>query len=173
MKAKWGALWKDVTNIAATEVLAIQSFFRGLVSTITNAWNEISRIVTNAVDGVKREIEKLMRMVLPDWLLRLLNMKGGVKFAPKAMGGYVESGSPYLVGERGAELFVPSRGGTIVPHNELVRSMFTVPQTPMPVTVSAGKQVVINMGGVNIYGTTDATKLDARIQRSVRRGMSI
>ena len=173
VKAKWGALWKDVTNIAATEVLAIQSFFRGLVSTITNAWNEISRIVTNAVDGVKREIEKLMRMVLPDWLLRLLNMNGGVKFAPKAMGGYVESGSPYLVGERGAELFVPSRGGTIVPHNELVRSMFTVPQTPMPVTVSAGKQVVINMGGVNIYGTTDATKLDARIQRSVRRGMSI
>jgi len=173
VKAKWGALWKDVTNIAATEVLAIQSFLRGLLSTITNTWDEISRIVTNAVDGVKREIEKLMRMVLPDWLLGLLNMKGGVKFAPKAMGGYVESGSPYLVGERGAELFVPSRGGTIVPHNELVRSMFTVPQTPMPVTVSAGKQVVINMGGVNIYGTTDATKLDARIQRSVRRGMSI
>lgn len=199
VKAKWGALWKAVTNIAATEVLAIQSlwkattdyikdvlkafgdgikgdwdsFWSGLVSTITNTWNEISRIVTNAVDGVKREIEKLIRMVLPDWLLRLLNMNGGVKFAPKAMGGYVESGSPYLVGERGAELFVPSRGGTIVPHNELVRSMFTVPQTPMPVTVSAGKQVVINMGGVNIYGTTDATKLDARIQRSVRRGMSI
>jgi len=199
VKAKWGALWKAVTNIAATEVLAIQSlwkattdyikdvlkafgdgikgdwdsFWSGLLSTITNTWNEISRIVTNAVDGVKREIEKLMRMVLPDWLLGLLNMKGGVKFAPKAMGGYVESGSPYLVGERGAELFVPSRGGTIVPHNELVRSMFTVPQTPMPVTVSAGKQVVINMGGVNIYGTTDATKLDARIQRSVRRGMSI
>ena len=199
VKAKWGALWKAVTNIAATEVLAIQSlwkattdyikdvlkafgdgikgdwdsFWSGLLSTITNTWNEISRIVTNAVDGVKREIEKLIRMVLPDWLLRLLNMNGGVKFAPKAMGGYVESGSPYLVGERGAELFVPSRGGTIVPHNELVRSMFTVPQTPMPVTVSAGKQVVINMGGVNIYGTTDATKLDARIQRSVRRGMSI
>ena len=199
VKAKWGALWKAVTNIAATEVLAIQSlwkattdyikdvlkafgdgikgdwdsFWSGLLSTITNTWDEISRIVTNAVDGVKREIEKLIRMVLPDWLLRLLNMNGGVKFAPKAMGGYVESGSPYLVGERGAELFVPSRGGTIVPHNELVRSMFTVPQTPMPVTVSAGKQVVINMGGVNIYGTTDATKLDARIQRSVRRGMSI
>lgn len=199
VKAKWGALWKAVTNIAATEVLAIQSlwkattdyikdvlkafgdgikgdwdsFWSGLLSTITNTWNEISRIVTNAVDGVKNEIEKLMRIVLPDWLLGLLNMKGGVKFAPKAMGGYVESGSPYLVGERGAELFVPSRGGTIVPHNELVRSMFTVPQTPMPVTVSAGKQVVINMGGVNIYGTTDATKLDARIQRSVRRGMSI
>jgi len=199
VKAKWGALWKAVTNIAATEVLAIQSlwkattdyikdvlkafgdgikgdwdsFWSGLLSTITNTWDEISRIVTNAVDGVKREIEKLMRMVLPDWLLGLLNMNGGVKFAPKAMGGYVESGSPYLVGERGAELFVPSRGGTIVPHNELVRSMFTVPQTPMPVTVSAGKQVVINMGGVNIYGTTDATKLDARIQRSVRRGMSI
>ena len=34
---------------------------------------------------------------------------------PRALGGPVHSGSPYLVGERGPELFVPSQAGTIVP----------------------------------------------------------
>lgn len=38
---------------------------------------------------------------------------------PRAMGGPVSAGSPYMVGERGPELFVPGRSGTIVPNNAL------------------------------------------------------
>ena len=38
-----------------------------------------------------------------------------IKAAAKAAGGPVSSGMPYLVGERGAELFVPDRSGSIVP----------------------------------------------------------
>jgi len=34
----------------------------------------------------------------------------------RAAGGSVSAGTPYLVGERGAELFVPSSNGTIVPN---------------------------------------------------------
>lgn len=37
----------------------------------------------------------------------------------KAVGGSVSSGKPYMVGERGPELFVPGRSGTIVPNNKL------------------------------------------------------
>lgn len=36
-----------------------------------------------------------------------------------ADGGSVTSGRPYIVGERGAELFVPNRNGTIVPNDKL------------------------------------------------------
>lgn len=36
--------------------------------------------------------------------------------SPRAGGGPVSAGSPYMVGERGPELFVPSASGTIVPH---------------------------------------------------------
>lgn len=35
---------------------------------------------------------------------------------PRAKGGPVTGSSPYLVGERGPELFVPSTGGTIIPN---------------------------------------------------------
>jgi len=39
--------------------------------------------------------------------------------AQRAIGGPVTAGSPYLVGERGPELFMPSRGGSIIPNNAL------------------------------------------------------
>jgi tape measure domain-containing protein len=39
--------------------------------------------------------------------------------AQRALGGPVTAGSPYLVGERGPELFMPSRGGSIIPNNAL------------------------------------------------------
>jgi hypothetical protein len=37
----------------------------------------------------------------------------------RANGGPVRGGTPYIVGERGPELFVPGRSGTIVPNNQL------------------------------------------------------
>ena len=50
------------------------------------------------------------------------NITGG-KDLPKipklAAGGTVEANKPYIVGEMGAELFVPSSGGRIVPNNQL------------------------------------------------------
>lgn len=39
--------------------------------------------------------------------------------AMKAAGGPVSGGSPYIVGERGPELFMPSGSGTIIPNNQL------------------------------------------------------
>lgn len=42
----------------------------------------------------------------------LMNAFGGFR----ANGGPVSGGTPYIVGERGPELFVPSRNGTIVPN---------------------------------------------------------
>ena len=37
----------------------------------------------------------------------------------RAMGGPVTGNTPYMVGERGPELFVPSTGGSIVPHHKM------------------------------------------------------
>jgi len=41
----------------------------------------------------------------------------------KAMGGPVSAGTPYMVGERGPEMFVPNTGGTIIP-NHVVNNNF-------------------------------------------------
>ena len=47
---------------------------------------------------------------------------GGVRdrlggYQARALGGPVWAGQPYLVGERGPELFLPSQNGTVVPNN--------------------------------------------------------
>ena len=46
--------------------------------------------------------------------------KGGLNLLPgRAKGGPVSSGQTYMVGERGPELFVPGRSGTIVPNDQM------------------------------------------------------
>lgn len=45
-------------------------------------------------------------------------MAGGTPQA-RATGGPVSAGSPYMVGERGRELFIPSGSGTIIPNNQM------------------------------------------------------
>lgn len=38
---------------------------------------------------------------------------------PKALGGPVSAMSPYMVGERGPELFIPNSSGNIIPNNKM------------------------------------------------------
>ena len=37
----------------------------------------------------------------------------------KASGGTVKGMNPYMVGERGPELFIPATGGNIIPNNRM------------------------------------------------------
>jgi len=50
---------------------------------------------------------------------------------PKATGGYAAGGHPYLVGERGPELFTPSGGGQITPNGQLTGGSATISQADM------------------------------------------
>ena len=51
------------------------------------------------------------------------NIEGSADFVgpmqPKALGGPVQGKSPYLVGERGPELFIPNSNGSIIPNNQM------------------------------------------------------
>jgi hypothetical protein len=78
-------------------------------------------------------VEQLIRIAVQQFITSLFsggsgnggifsNLFGGggnKKFVGFEKGGTVSSGRPYMVGEKGAELFVPSRTGTIVPNNQL------------------------------------------------------
>ena len=47
-------------------------------------------------------------------------------FKPKAEGGRVEAGKPYIVGEIGKELFVPDASGDIIPNEDLGASRLVI-----------------------------------------------
>lgn len=72
----------------------------------------------------------------------LADVIGGFFGAPgKAIGGAVQSGQPYVVGERGPELFVPNQSGSVVANKNM--------------TGGGATNVVVNVNMDN--GTTNAT----------------
>jgi hypothetical protein len=81
-----------------------------------------------------------------------------------AIGGPLQANSPYMVGERGPELFVPSRSGSIVPNEDMMGgSGVTVNQT---INVTTGVQQTVRVEIANlmpqIAEATKAAVLDAR-----------
>lgn len=81
----------------------------------------------NVLTGFERLLQEMAAKYLASQLVRLIiqafggdmGWLGGVFGGGKALGGPVRSGVPYVVGERGPELFVPQTGGQIVPGNRL------------------------------------------------------
>ena len=61
-------------------------------------------------------------------------------FSMKAIGGSVQSGQPYMVGERGAEMFVPNQSGAIIPSKKLGGGGTIINQT---INVSTGVQQTV------------------------------
>jgi hypothetical protein len=49
----------------------------------------------------------------------------------RARGGTVNPGVPYIVGELGPELFIPSRGGQIIPNSTINNSFSMTVNNPM------------------------------------------
>jgi len=92
----------------------------------------------------------------PDW--EKLGYGPGGSLELRATGGPVTAGSPYLVGERGAELFVPGSSGTIVPHGSLSQSVTVAPgavvlQFPLMNDPRALGQIA------DLFGTAILTKM--------------
>lgn len=55
--------------------------------------------------------------------------------SPRAIGGSVQAGQPYMVGERGMEMFVPNQSGAIVANNKLGGGGVTINQS---INISTG-----------------------------------
>jgi phage-related minor tail protein len=86
----------------------------------------------------------------------------------KAIGGPVQSGSAYVVGERGPEMFVPNSSGAIVPNDRMSAGGVIVNQT---INVSTGVQQTVRAEVMQmmpqISNAAKSAVLDAR-----RRGGS-
>jgi hypothetical protein len=92
----------------------------------------------------------------------------GVNVPPRANGGNVNAGQPYMVGERGAELFVPNRSGTIVPNDQLGRGSAPV-VINQTINLSTGVAQTVRAEVMNMLPQiTEATK--GAVYDAKRRG---
>ena len=139
-KGLWEAVdaWnKQQEQMKATANLLVNSLtpaFDELFSTITNSGgNAFKAMAEQAVTAITRIITKMLAMAAAAFIIGPLLGLGSAagaassKFGDvfkfligkRASGGPVSAGRPYMVGEVGRELFIPSTSGRIVPNNGL------------------------------------------------------
>lgn len=127
---------------------AFSTSFKGIVSGTMTAQEALAGFFQNIADQfldmAAQIIAKWIQLTILNSILKLFpssptgsaasggfTLPGGAGFAQgfgmeslitlpgRAAGGPVSAGSPYIVGERGPELFVPGRSGSIVPNDKL------------------------------------------------------
>ena len=151
---------KKVGDTVAPVTEAIKYQFESIRKTISNSMEDA---FMSMVDGTKKPIEafKSMASAIIKELFKVLVVQrivgsfgtgttagtgilGALSTAfpglntiagAKANGGTVSGGRPYLVGEKGPELMVPGRTGTVVPNDQLSGGGVTVNQT---INISTG-----------------------------------
>lgn len=120
--AVWGAMSAAIENFVRTGKFSIKDFTRSVIQemlimqmklqAMTLIRGLLGNISTAMTYGTNIGSQQTSMLAAQDsWF--------------KADGGSVSANSPYIVGERGPELFVPSGSGTIIPNNMLANNAGT------------------------------------------------
>lgn len=138
MKTTFGNIWETIKGGLSGNLEAMKGFIVTAWDSITSIfssfgininkhwsdlWNNIKSTVSSAVDAITAWISNMMGMI-NNAIEGAKNLAGSavsmatfgtVRVGKRATGGSVSAGSPYIVGERRPELFVPDQRGTILP----------------------------------------------------------
>ena len=132
----FGLLWK-----------VVYGFFKGIYNLITGPGEWIDRQIGR--------LEKLLTGGYSSGDSNFIGINSG-EYRTRALGGPVSMGRPYMVGERGPEMFVPNSSGSIVPNHKM-----------------GGSNITLN---INVSGVTDRTdkralarEISDMISQEVRR----
>jgi hypothetical protein len=109
-------------------LLVARPFAAFLGGAFKTAWSGVALIingVSKAIQGVVAGINAAIKVV--NLLIKGYNIVNNLKPGSKdlqeipmlANGGLANANNPYIVGERGPELFVPSGNGRVIPNNKL------------------------------------------------------
>ena len=154
----WQNTLKDTDEMVQSFTTnALNGMADALTAGITGAANFADAMKSMAKSVVDSLIKMLVQKYIVDAAFGAItsyfgggiNTGGNDQFAPnfgpqlpaRAIGGSVQNGSPYMVGERGPELFIPNSQGSIVPNSRMGGGGgVTVNQT---INVSTGVQQTV------------------------------
>ena len=128
---------------------------------IAQTWSKIGSAVDQFVETGKFKFSDFARSVIQDLakiIIKAQILKAiqatlgffGLSIPGLATGGPAKANQPYIVGERGPELFVPKSAGTVIPNNELSASTEAM---------GTGR---VNAPVTNNYITNNISALDAK-----------
>jgi len=123
-------------NMEDVVIRGIQSFEDALVSAVTGTMKLKDAFKQMAASIISDIIRMTIRMQISAPIAEFLagampfGSTGGTdKMKKYAMGGSVAAGKPVIVGDAGAEVFIPGGSGTIIPNNQLGGGGTVVNQT--------------------------------------------
>ena len=144
----------------ASVATGVQAFMEGMLSTLQPVIDMINRILggiqaikdTFGAGGIAAQAVTALNesdMTFGEKAGVVLGAIGAELGIGRASGGPVSAGQPYIVGEQGPEWFIPSSGGTVLPHG----------------TAPGGNRTII----INAYGESPYEL--ARMIRNAERDM--
>lgn len=156
---------------AQEEADKLKSLYQSIGDTISTGVHDAimgavegTKTLGEVASGVLRQISsQLMKFALGS--ISGGGILGAIGDLFRADGGPVSAGKPYIVGERGPELFTPSRSGTIIPNNAMGGS------TSIVVNVDAsGSSVEGDEGSASQLGKMLGTAIQAELVKQKRPG---
>lgn len=129
---------------------SVSDAFKGMLSGAMSWKDGMKSLINSVIDELWRlyvvqQIVGFVKTALSSIGLPLPNIEG------KAVGGYVGANQPYVVGERGPELFVPGGSGTIIPTKNMG-------------SASGGGGMVVN---VDARGSNDPAAVRAQVEQGI------
>lgn len=120
----WTAIKEGVGALSDALVSGLRIAWEGFKNFWISLWDAIKDAVTSAWNWISDKVNAIVSMVsnainavknLPSSAGSVISNVVG-KVTGRAVGGPVAAGTPYVVGERGPELFIPRMAGSIVPN---------------------------------------------------------
>lgn len=138
LKASFEAIGTAVSNSFKGMITGAMSFRTAMKGIIGAVIDELFRLyVVQQIVGVVKGALGGIGLPVPD-------------LPKRAFGGSVSGKQPYMVGERGPELFVPGGNGTIIPNNNM--------------RGSGGSNISVN---VDARGSSDPAAVRAQVQQGI------
>jgi hypothetical protein len=115
-KAVAGFVRDNLAPVIGTVLKVALESVGSLLSGLISGFSRLVGIIGDVIGQVRAFINLVANNAA---VKGIANVVSSVFGGFRANGGSVSSGTPYVVGERGAELFVPKSNGMIVPNNAL------------------------------------------------------
>ena len=169
-------------NLQSLTKQGLEGLTDALTAGITGAANFADAIKSMAKSVVDSLIKMLVQKYIVDAAFGFItksiagfgqstsNIAGHADFVgpmqPKALGGPVQGKSPYLVGERGPELFIPNSSGNIIPNNKMGGGSGVVVNQTINVTTGIQSTVRAEIAGLmpQIAQAAKGAVADARVR---------
>jgi hypothetical protein len=136
-----------ILGIALGGVIKIVS---SLVAGLIGTFNILLRVISRVVDAIRTFVNTVAESALGRGLSNIIDSVTGRQF-----GGLVTPNRPFLVGERGPEMFVPMGAGRIMPEVPMMIPEFSAPDR-------GGEMTIIN---VSVNGAIDPEATARQIRR--------